>query len=837
MEEELLEELETLIKEHYGDIIFNMAVSAKGSLFVSCWQQTSEMPENSFFMEYWPMFYLIGSVQDESRLILKIISYNGRVIDTLGENGQKITSEETLDFIEKLLSLELCAGIQEVNGIKVDLAAYIIERIEQKVFVRSRDCQLGLNDGRKVCVPCASLEKEISYEKNAGQVPMVEPSQQSGPLEIGNMEQKSVETTINSDEFSLEKVKQEVMDDDFTKEQDENRKITDQHIHDDDNLLHGHDFDRVQESKSLLKKGVLKRKTSFRSIRADSKRLRNDQLELSQKRPFLCDQCGDTFSRAKVLKFHLDVKGHKSKETAICFQCGEFLDSQVALRRHLWQHQDLRPYKCGQCEYTSTTKEHVYIQHSIHKHGKVGSEDDIEYLQDVMKQIDSYELENNLRLGPPLTPIGTKNRKNSKGRKTKTSILIRPQHSCSESNCTMRYHSYKELKKHYQETGHTAKYVCFLCGEVAARDAYLRNHIISKHLELKPYKCIHCDFTSAIPAKIYNGHYKRMHGNGKSGTKVDVVSISEVMKVIKDFGEDNKDSLNGLSMVPPPLEELPDNDEDEFEDDHDSNMKPCVTCEQDCCLPKECCCRELKECCEKIIKGAKDSNIKPCEPCGGKEFIQCCIMTIKGIKASDKKQLKAIVKMCCKIGRAKMRQGKLRHQCDTCLLEYDSCEAFEKDQDKHQQQMTNQEIVNCPTCHVAIFKVKLNEHYEKDHPELKAGCCLECLAVVVPKIKMKRHFATIHKPKTMCPICGKYVRVIKDHMAVKHSKNEAKDHTCEFCGKKFRHALLLQSHVAKIHKDRKSFPCQLCGKLFKEKCTLTTHYWSIHMKVKPFKVS
>ena len=135
MEEELLEELETLIKEHYGDLIFNMSVSAKGSLFVSCWQQTSELAENSFFMEYWPTFYMIGSVQDESRLILKIISYNGRVIDSLGDNGQKITSEETLDFIEKLLSLELCAGIQEVKGIKIDLAAYLIEKIEHTVFV------------------------------------------------------------------------------------------------------------------------------------------------------------------------------------------------------------------------------------------------------------------------------------------------------------------------------------------------------------------------------------------------------------------------------------------------------------------------------------------------------------------------------------------------------------------------------------------------------------------------------------------------------------------------------------------------------------------------------
>ena len=348
MEEELLEELETLIKEHYGDLIFNMAVSAKGSLFVSCWQQTSELTENSFYMEYWPMFYLIGTVQDESRLILKIISYNGRVIDSLGENGQKITSEETLDFIEKLLSLELCAGIQEVSDRKVDLAAYIIERIEHKVFVRSRDCQLGLNDGRKVCDPCTSLDKEISYEKNELQMTTVDPTQRSGPLGIRNIEVKSVQLTVNADELSLDIVKQEVMDDDFTEEQDEDMRTTDQCKRDDDDLLHRQDFSPDQESKSIFKKGVSKRKKMSRSVKTDVKRPRNDRSEFHQARPFLCDQCGDTFSRAKVLKFHLDVKGHKSGETAICFHCGEFLDSRIALRRHLWQHQDLRPYKCGQ---------------------------------------------------------------------------------------------------------------------------------------------------------------------------------------------------------------------------------------------------------------------------------------------------------------------------------------------------------------------------------------------------------------------------------------------------------------------------------------------------------
>ena len=95
------EELEKLIKDHFGDLVVSLSVSAKGSLFLSCWQQTSELTEASFFMEYLPMFYLIACVEDESKLSLKLISYHGIVIDSLSEDDQLMSSKEKLGFIKK----------------------------------------------------------------------------------------------------------------------------------------------------------------------------------------------------------------------------------------------------------------------------------------------------------------------------------------------------------------------------------------------------------------------------------------------------------------------------------------------------------------------------------------------------------------------------------------------------------------------------------------------------------------------------------------------------------------------------------------------------------------
>jgi hypothetical protein len=392
----------------------------------------------------------------------------------------------------------------------------------------------------------------------------------------------------------------------------------------------------------------------------------------------------------------------------------------------------------------------------------------------------------------------------------------RLQHSCSQPNCHMRYHSYKDLKKHYQETGHRAKHVCFLCGEVAPRDVYLRNHIISVHLELKPYQCVHCPFTSALPDKIYNGHYKRIHGDGYVGTKQDVTSLPEVLKVIEEFEKENTTNLLGLSMMPPPLEEWPCKGDTDYEQDDRDSSSPVKRTKKSPFSAEDGVKLEAFETTNRNLYESDNLDNLPIPD------IKTFKMDSDNNSSRDKKPKST---------------GKFRQQCNICLFAFDAKEAFDNDQEKHRQQLVNQEAVNCPTCAVTVPKIDLNQHYVRDHAELKAGCCLECLIVVVPRIKMQRHFVTIHKPKNLCPICGKHFRVVKDHMAVKHSNNVVKDHICEVCGKKFRHALLLQSHVAKMHTVRKSFPCKFCGQLFKEKCTLTTHYWSMHMKVKPYKVN
>ena len=555
-----------------------------------------------------------------------------------------------------------------------------------------------------------------------------------------------------------------------------------------------------------LGKSMLDKVKSGEMTTSTRKRFKALNKNVSRK-PFMCDECGTTFSSVTQLQSHIDDFFHHSKETAVCFECGDVLETKESFRVHLWTHNDLKPYKCKYCEFTSTRKEHVYKQHAVHTHGSVGSEEhDVVTLTDILHEIDRYEEDNGLYLGPPMID---KRKKTKRPGRTPSSKLngvddspskSSRQYGCSQSNCYMRYHSFKDLKQHYQETGHKARYTCFLCGETTPKDAYLRNHIISVHLKLKPYKCMHCPFTSYMADKVYNGHYRNMHGNGEMGSVNDVEALPDVLEVLEEFERENQNNLGTVSMMLPPLESF-------------DTLKVKRTPGR----PKKK--SEMKDMFSKKVKEEVDEDMfSPYE-----------------MESTDEMDIKPLIKAGQIQNERKRSTTKVKYDCDVCLLTFSSKDDYNNDQEKHQKQLLNHETAQCPHCAITVGKVNLNHHFVTDHPELKAGCCIECLLIIAPRSKMPKHYASVHRPKNdLCPICGKNFRSVKDHMAVKHGE-KIKKHICDLCGRKFTHPTLLQGHMQKIHTERKQLPCKFCGQVFKEKMALTFHYWSMHLKVKPYK--
>ena len=74
----------------------------------------------------------------------------------------------------------------------------------------------------------------------------------------------------------------------------------------------------------------------------------------------------------------------------------------------------------------------------------------------------------------------------------------------------------------------------------------------------------------------------------------------------------------------------------------------------------------------------------------------------------------------------KKKEPVYRKLCSICYLVFKSEHEYEEDLQRHAESRTANEIVNCPSCLVAVPKVELNNHFDKDHGELKAACCLEC---------------------------------------------------------------------------------------------------------------
>ena len=532
------------------------------------------------------------------------------------------------------------------------------------------------------------------------------------------------------------------------------------------------------EAKQGLELGIpmLQKLKSGKMFKPSSRKRKSSQIDSSSNKksrhkPFMCDECGSSFSSLIRLQQHVDDFLHTSKETAVCFECGDVMESRETFRHHLWSHQGFKPYKCKYCEFSSIKKELVYVQHSAHRHGVVGSELDVEVSNHVLQQIDEYEERNNLHLGPPMGENSKRSKRQGK-------------------HCDIEYSPSKSLKSNY---------TCFLCGETASKDVHLRNHIISVHLKLKPYKCIHCTFTSYMPDKVYNGHYRNIHGNGVMGTTDDVIALPEVLEVLEEFERENRKNLN-ISMTLPPLESL-------------EPVKPKKTPGR----PKKNVEKDMFA--KKVKEEVDDSGV---DSYGFDS-------TIENI------DIKPLIKAGQIQTERKRSTSKVKHECDICLLTFTSKDDYTKDQEKHQKQLMNHETAQCPHCAITVQKVNLNHHFATDHPELKAGCCIECLLIIAPRSKMPKHYASVHRPKNdLCPICGKNFRSVKDHMAVKHG-DKTKKHICDLCGRKFTHPTLLQGHMQKIHTERKQLPCKFCGQVFKEKMALTFHYWSMHLKVKPYK--
>ena len=437
----------------------------------------------------------------------------------------------------------------------------------------------------------------------------------------------------------------------------------------------------------------------------------------------------------------------KASSRLKCVFCNKLQSSQSAMRSHLISvHWKLKPFKCKHCEYTAARRHYIYTHHTCDNSSS--SPEDVVEIPEVMAQVVEQEIKHDL-------------------------LKLNDDHDeKTEQKYNFRSRSFMK---------------CFICGEHMKGKA-LRRHLWSKHLQLKPFKCKHCDFTSISQFRIYNQHYKKEHGNGDIGSFDDVEPILAAVKAIEEFEQKNK-----LNLGPPLLENL----------SKSIRKRKSFKFEDDC----------------HNIQNFKVEEDDVMDNNGIDDFNNLMVgsNSIGKKKKGDKGEKSNI-------------------ECLICLGIFSTQESFEDDQRKHAEFLDINGKEQCPTCNVSFDKLEMNLHFKNDHAELNAGCCLYCRSVMGRKM-LRSHIRKKHWTKNqLCNICGKSFNAasMKDHQEVFHG-DKSKNVICIHCGKKFSHQFRLTSHVSKMHSAKKDLPCKFCGQMFHDKTHVRAHTWAMHIKVKPYK--
>ena len=384
-----LEELKHLVQQNFGESLSCMPIiTSKGYKFVSISEEIPGDGEGDAIlsMKFLPLFYIVGTVKADLNIELKLIAFNGKVLEQLqGTPDQPLNDERKVKFIDKLRQIHLCEGVKFPNldskyDLRMLLKSYLIECLEENVIIRSRNCKFVVykDGGSSVCGTCATYDKNWSSKKKRNRTSDIKKSLtifseensaliSSNPFETDYSEgqKPQIKTETDAvDEFQGD----EEMGDLSTSEDYSliNSEITE----DENNIDYQWNVNPLKESADISdnKFGISKQKVKTKChtckycsyvFTNKAELLEHVKTNHSDVKPYSCELCNFKAKDKRALDHHV-ISNHDQSKAYLCEHCSYSTPSKGRLTCHIKAvHDKCKPFICEHCSFATAAKAHL----------------------------------------------------------------------------------------------------------------------------------------------------------------------------------------------------------------------------------------------------------------------------------------------------------------------------------------------------------------------------------------------------------------------------------------------------------------------------------------------
>ena len=306
-----LEDIERIVKSNFPTLNVSYEVSANNQPYICLFKQQIS---SSYFLNFLPMFYIIGTVNEELKLSLKVITHHGKVLKELNRAGANhLTDTEIMDFVSNLIYLKPCEGVKVLDlAVKLDpytfTILYLVEQMGGDIIVRSRQCLFVNEEGRTNCDMCSILEQQCTTINGSpihlSDVESGEPEYHS-PLEISTIDKGKLCTIVESHLSNLSHT-------DHTPDTTISERVK---LNDTSNVIK-RTREHCKVHKSKVQDGVFKCETcSFKTT--NNRNLIRHTKYNHQCKPHSCRMCSYSTASKYSLLHHVNSVHAKNKE----FRC------------------------------------------------------------------------------------------------------------------------------------------------------------------------------------------------------------------------------------------------------------------------------------------------------------------------------------------------------------------------------------------------------------------------------------------------------------------------------------------------------------------------------------